>query len=980
MKKYLLFIIMISFVNIILSPNLFSENKKELEYEMQQAKNTFNRLMENAHPTPDAKYFQNQMLVPLQDNTSFLPFFLNINIIGDESNQSYKMQNESSIAINPKNPKNLIASAVDYRDNSSTWVYVSSDGGNTWTNIDLGKPFSGWQSTNDPSVFFDNDGTGYLVYGGFGKIDPNQTQMVGENGVFLAKTTDEGKTWTAHIPIILHQGNQTLDSNFEDKYYIQVDNSVTSPYRHSLYVPWKRVTPRDSATQIVIAKSLDRGQTWSEPIPISPRKTGSSEDTTYGQSFPLATTGPNGEIYVVWNDGIVHGVGFAKSIDGGKTYSSPKIIQKYNIFGITKYIESQGGYRHTVKGKVRAEAYPVIQCDITGGPRNGYLYLTWAADSIPNIYFSRSTDFGETWSNPVIVHSVTTNDQFWQWMAIDPKNGDIAVMYFDSRDDINNILVNCYVSYSNDGGLTWIDKRVGDGVNDLRLNPFMDNAFAGDYSGVAFFNGKIFPSWVDMRNAISDIRDDDVYTAIIDTRSPLPVENLQTKIFPDLTDRVVLSWINPTTFSFGQKLQNQDYQIKIVRDNKLIATLNGGTTNYLDTGLEEYKNYQYDVYTIAGIDSSIIRSIIANPGGSLNPAQPILVSAVGFEDQTDYGYDIMAQMPTLRGDSTTPLVDLDSVAFYLDGSLVSKMQVLSSDTGKIIAFHLSLSKYNLEKGFYLIQTAAQTSKEKLSILSNSLLAYSGSPIEISESHNFEENFDGTKLPKYFFGHKWGKTQEIALSLPYSLTDSPNANYENNTKDTFLLFPVNLTEKSQINFYQAVIVEPNDLATVEFSSDNGLTWSNQFENKTAIYSKNDYSFWNDGILDERDWLEEHLVLPVIANNVLLRFRISTNVFKNDIGWFIDNISITPKTTSVQNHLFSSKFAVYPNPVKEYLKIDNSSNMPNLTYSIYAMEGVNVLSGKINEDAIINLKQLSSGFYSIIIYSDNNIVYRDKIIKL
>ena len=67
-----------------------------------------------------------------------------------------------------------------------------------------------------------------------------------------------------------------------------------------------------------------------------------------------------------------------------------------------------------------------------------------------------------------------------------PTNGDIAVMYSDSRDDAANILVRTYVSYSSDGGITWTDRRVGDGNSDLRNNPFAGNTFAGDYSGCDF--------------------------------------------------------------------------------------------------------------------------------------------------------------------------------------------------------------------------------------------------------------------------------------------------------------------------------------------------------------------------------------------------------------------------------------------------------------------------------------------------------------
>lgn len=971
------------FINIIFlllffNYNLFPEETKVKGNELQQSKAIFKKLIENAHPTPDPDYFfEEKLLVPLQSNSSFLPIFLNVNTIENEVNESYKMQNESSIAINPQNPNNLIASAVDYRDGSSTWIYVSNNGGLTWQNINLGKPLAGWQSTNDPSVAFNNDGIGYLVYGGFGKIDNTQTQLVGENGVFIARSTDQGKSWKAHIPVILHQGNQSLDSNFEDKYYIQVDNSVRSPFYSRLYIPWKRVTPRDSATQIVISSSSDLGDHWNIPVPISPRKTGSSEDTTYGQSFPLATTGPNGEVYVVWNDGIVHGIGFAKSFDGGITFSSPKIIQHYNIFGKTKYIESQGGFRHTVKGKVRAEAYPVIQCDITGGVRDGFLYLTWAADSIPNIYFSRSTDQGESWSEPIIVHSVIANDQFWQWMSIDPKNGDIAVMYFDSRDDPENILVNCYLSYSNDGGTTWTDKRVGDDVNDLRLNPFMDNAFAGDYSGLSFYDGKVYPSWVDMRNAVKDIRNSDVFTAIINTRAPLPVDDLRSTIFPNEPSKIQLNWVNPTSYSFGQKLNKNDYKIRITRDNNIIATLDGGISSFNDYDLESHKKYNYSVYTISKGDSSIARLISVTPGGSLNPAQPVIVSASGFEDNNSFGFDIIASMPSLRADNITPLVDLDSVAFYLDGNLFTKIKVLPTDTAKTIAFRLIISNDNYKKGYYKLQSAAVTTKNTFSDLSNMILAYSGNPIH-PDKGIYTDNFDAKPVKKYYFGNKWNLTTETSYSSPNCLTDSPLANYENNTKDTFLLFPFYLEQNSQLNFYHIALFEPNDLATVEFSTDNGFTWSNQFKNKTAIYNKTNYTYWNDNVLDSRDWVAENLQFPNDAKNILIRFRINTNVFKNDLGWFIDDISITPVPISVQENKFN--ISIFPNPTTDFIKIINSSNTNNFEYNLYSSQGVKLISNLLENETIVDLRMFSAGFYFLELRNERGFYQRYKILLI
>lgn len=967
MKKLLY----ISLFVIIISP-LFGGKK-----DIREIKEAFRRMMETAHPTPDPKLIDKFPMVPRIQANKFLTIFLNVNTIDSEANESAKMQNESSIAVNPTNPLNLIASAVDYRGESATWVYVSHDGARTWQNINLGHPYQGWRSTNDPSVAFALDGTGYLCYGGFGKIDQTTNLLVGENGVFIAKTTDQGKTWKAHIPVIVHTGMQTLDSNFEDKYYIHVDNSPASPYFGHLYIPWKRVTPRDSATQIVISKSTDKGETWSVPIPVSPRKPGTSEDTTYGQSFPLAITGPNGEVYCVWNDGIEHGIGFAKSLDGGKTFSEPRILFRYNIFGTTKFILGQGGYRHTVKGKVRAEAYPAIACDLWSS-RKGYLYLTWAADSIPNIYFSRSTDGGETWSQPKIIHETTKNDQFWQWIAVDPKNGDIAVMYFDSRDDEENILVNCYVSYSQDGGETWIDRRVGDEDHDLRLNPFLDNSFAGDYSGVAFYDGIIYPSWVDMRNAVANIRDSDVFTAIVNTKAPLPVDSFKIQIFADQTDKLKLSWRNPTKTTFGRAMNLNDYTLLLYRDEEFIKELPGGTNEYLDQNLEEYKYYKYSISVKSNNDTSVARTAVANPGGSRIPNSPIILSQSSFEKDGIINFDLEIQLPNKREDGTTPLVDLDSLFLYLDNNLIYQSKLSNTDTGKVITVSQQLPA-NYPIGFYKVHSLIKTSKGIESQSSNSPIYFFGNPIEITAEKRFFDDFD-TKTPrKYWFGNKWNYTDEFSSSKPNSITESPKSDYNPNVNDTLLVFPIKSNEQVAIKFMNAAIVDPNDYAVVEFSIDGGKTWSNQFVNKVASFNKSQFDAWKDGILNEKDWVLTELILPKTNERIDLRFRFSSNHFRQDVGWFIDDLEYYINPNTVEKFA-ETELIVYPTITKGfvnvYLKNINSENK----LSIYSIEGIEVFSkSALQNNESIDLTGLANGSY-ILIYRDKHTIKNFKLLLI
>lgn len=948
---------------VIFSYTLFSGTNKN---------DVFKRLMEYAHPTPEENvHFESPALVA---GDSKLPYFLNVSTVIDEENEGFKMQNESSIAVNPTNPNNLIASSVDYRDDSSTWVYVSDDGGKNWRNINLGKPFSEWRSTNDPSVAFNTDGVGFLVYGGFGERKDSSGMSFGENGVFFARSTDQGATWEAHIPVILHQGKQTPDSAFEDKYYIEVDNSPESPYFHHMYIPWKRVTPRDSATQIVVSKSIDSGSTWSRPVPVSYRLPNTSEDTTYGQSFPLITTGPEGEVYLVWNHGIEHGVGFARSTDGGEKWTEPRIIQNYKIFGETKFLQGQG-YRHSVKGKVRAETYPVIMCDYTQSEYSGTLYLTWAGDRIPNIYFSKSTDKGDTWSEPKIIHSDLTNDQFWQWLSIDPTNGDLACMYFDSRNDPENLLVECYVSYSSDGGETWTDRQVADEGTDLRLNPFTGNSFAGDYSGLAFYGGMLYHSWVDMRSAVEDIRDSDVFTAIVNVNAPAPVENFNTKVIPQNPELLDLSWLAPSEYSFGQPLNDEDYQIRLYRNNEFLKTLEGGTEFLADSTVSPYTKYVYDIYCVTATDSSIIRTDSAYAGGVASPDAPYISNYSGNPNKD---VDLDVYLPVKRADGITPFVNLNGIKLYRDDLAVNTFDAAPADTGSTVA----LFDKPDASGFYDYRATVIDKYDDIvneSSSSNKVSLYTGE--SLLQQY---ESFDNLPLPKYFKRGKWQVTDEVFYDGDNSLTIAPYEKYQTNQSDTLILFPMEIKddlEKYILHFMNIAEVFQNDDALIEVSFDNMETWE-----EIASYNEQMYEYWQDGIVNANDWRYEIIEIPLAdhkdSDRMYVRFRFASNSFAESNGWYIDRVKIDEIITGVDEEVTGS-LNVYPNPASEIITIRyNNIFYKNINeISIYDLFGnkfnfTDHLIQISKNELKLNVNELTSGVY-ILQIKDNNKTYVEKI---
>lgn len=945
-------------------------------------KDFFLRQSESAHPTPSPS------VIKKNNTTQFkIPYkvqakskFFNMAPSVDEGNsQGQPTQNESSISVNPNNPNIIISSAVDYRDNSSSWVYISTDGGKNWTNKNLGKA-NGWLSSNDPSVMFDKDGTGYLVHGAF------PANGSGENGVYINKSTDGGITWGNPIPVIEHKLPNDPLTYFEDKYYIEVDNSDASPYRGDLYIPWKRVTAADSATQIVLAKSTDKGATWSEPVNISERLTGSSEDTTFGQSFPLVSTGPEGNVYAVWNHGLQHAVGFNKSTDGGKTWGTPSTIHKYDIFGTTKQLSQ--GWRHVLKGKVRAEAYPVIKTDYSNGPNRGNVYVVWAADKIPNIYFSKSTDKGTTWSSPKIVHSDTKGDQFWTWMGVDPTNGDIAVMYLDSRNDPNNIMVECYVSYSSDGGETWKDRLISDVPSDIRNNPFSGNVFAGDYSGLDFYDGVIFPSWVDMRNTVGvngNISDNDVYSAIIRVDQPSPVEDFRASVIPNDPTQLNLNWTTVWESSFGKKLNKEDFELELYRNDLLIKTLTPEKEGVTDMGLTPYQRYDYKIRAKSENDSSIFRHAYNYAGGTEKPDSVFITKVETYSDKFDHvSTKLFVKIPNKRADKVTQLTKIKRLEVFGDGKFLRNFPLLNEEIGTTVAVNITEELGNFSHLSCVLVAAYENQSlgEQFSDTSNSMLGYEGELLSTEKEKliNFEDKNET------YYSQEWAVTDEVAASPTNSIATSPNGDYKPRSEYTLYLQPTlvgvlssgnNDIMSHKLTFDQICEVHAQDSAVIESSSDL-KEW-----NLVKQYSMEDYEQWKDNNLTNEDWVSSEVIplnMQASSNIIYTRFRLVTNAVVNKKGWYLDNLKFTPHTieSGVEEEIVS-ELGVYPNPTSNYLNIKNNENLP-LDLEIVDMNGNVMISNKDYLGKSLNLTNLSSGVYILKLnYKNHSKIEKVTIIK-
>ena len=356
-------------------------------------------------------------------------------------------QNETAIAVDPNNPNRIVGGANDYV--TRTWscfvdgtpcsalgdgysgTYYSNNGGSTWCcnsnpnsnytpttdPAQIGTLIPGverlvggiYDAGGDPSVAFDSQGNVYYAGLGFNRTSPPNTVAVNKG------TFDGSGNLTWGPPTFINQ--TTSPSTLNDKEWIAVDSHSGSPFQDRVYVSWTRFifqagTGRYVQSPIFFVYSTDGGATFSTPENIS----GSAH---YSQgSHPVV--GPDGTVYVFWNGSTrlasLNSTYMAKSTDGGDTWSPPlSVATVTNIPGV----------RDTV---FRVNSYPAA-----AAAPNGDVYATWntEVDDTTPIYtgdpgcayfipgnhvstchsvavYSKSTDSGQTWSDPAPVFAAGT--------------------------------------------------------------------------------------------------------------------------------------------------------------------------------------------------------------------------------------------------------------------------------------------------------------------------------------------------------------------------------------------------------------------------------------------------------------------------------------------------------------------------------------------------------------------------------------------
>ena len=366
----------------------------------------------------------------------------------------------------------------DYREGGfiRNGIGVTLDGGATWTDQLLRSP-AGHQCDveGDPMTAYDAR-TGTFWAGGIA--------FCGGGGPYLARKEPGSDAFDPAVLIYEDGGT--------DKAWAAAGPLPGEPDSTRLYV----------AYNYGLQYSDDLGDTWS-----------AIKNLDGGVGF-LPRLGPGGELYISYWDGW-SGIKMQRSFDGGATISAPVTIGTLmDGWDTGDAVQIPGNFRVPSIGSIAVDS------------DNGTLYAVYhdTTSTVGNehnvdLYFTRSTDLGDTWSTPWVINgdSDPPRDQFFPWIEVDAA-GRLHLLFLDTRNTVqldtdSSAFIDAFYAVSDDGGESWVEFRLTPSSFDSAVTGPGGGQFIGDYLGLGIGENLIYPVYPSTQDGLNQIFSHEIVSA-----------------------------------------------------------------------------------------------------------------------------------------------------------------------------------------------------------------------------------------------------------------------------------------------------------------------------------------------------------------------------------------------------------------------------------------------------------------------------------
>jgi dipeptidyl aminopeptidase/acylaminoacyl peptidase len=335
-------------------------------------------------------------------------------------------QSEEAVAINPKNPKNVVIVSNESDSANALFRAFSTDGGVTWKSNLIANGDSLGVACCDPSIAFDQFGNLFLAF------------LDSDFNIRLGLSTDGGQTFRL-LKTFETVKAKTPAAGAGSRTPASVDQPtvVTAPPGPTVKRPYGSVwiTYADAlGIEATGARVTGRGLIGTFiATQLAP---GSA-----GGNFGDIAIGPKGQVLVTYQNPSDRTepsniyVNLKPDGLGPMPFNAATLVTSTNV----------GGF-HSIPAQFSRgiDAEAGLAWDRGSDPHKGRVYLVYTdaptvGSDDTNIFVRFSDNDGSTWSTAVRVNDDTgTNSQFLPRIALDQTQGTIAVSWHDCRNDLGD--------------------------------------------------------------------------------------------------------------------------------------------------------------------------------------------------------------------------------------------------------------------------------------------------------------------------------------------------------------------------------------------------------------------------------------------------------------------------------------------------------------------------------------------------------------